>query len=100
YQARQKQTWKIDEVNLTTKKLTATLQHDGAAVGGPKLFDLLTSTLVYEKNGFGTLESLQPGQMVQFNITWATLYGPGRVMKIWLDEPSRKLATAQQLERH
>ena len=98
--ARQKQSWKIDAVNLTERKLTATLQSDGQAVGKPKLFNLLTSTRVWTGTGFGTLESLAAEQTVQFNITWATLYGPGRVLEIWLDEPSRQLATAQQLERH
>ena len=37
---------------------------------------------------------------MQFNIAWATLHGPGRVLEIWLDEPSRELATALQLARH
>ena len=100
YRARQKLIWKIDEVNLETRKLTATLQCDGSAVGGPKIFDLLSSTQVFEGKGFGTLESLKPGQTVQFNLTWVTLYGPGRITDIWLDEPSRQLAIAQQLERH
>lgn len=100
YQARQKQIWKIETVDLATKKLSATLQHEGAPAGTPKLFDLLSSTLVYTGNGFGKLESLQPGQTVQFNITWATLYGPGRITDIWLDDASRQLAVAQQLERH
>jgi hypothetical protein len=100
YEARQKQVWKIETVDLATNKLSATLQHEGTAVGAPKLFDLLSRTLVYTGNGFGKLESLQPGQTVQFNITWATLYGPGRITDIWLDEASRQLAIAQQLERH
>ena len=100
HHARQNEIWKIDAVNLAEKKLTATLQHEGAAVGGPKLFDLLSSTLVFMGNGFGGLESLKPGQNVQFNLTWATLYGPGRILEIWVDEPSRQLSTAQQLERH
>ena len=98
--ARQKQSWKIDAVNVAERKLSATLQHEGTAVGKMKLFNLLASTRVRAGNGFGTLESLAAGQIVQFNITWATLYGPGRILDIWLDEPSRQLATAQQLERH
>ena len=98
--ASQKQSWKIETVNLANKKLSATLQSDGKGIGKPKLFDLLASTRVRVGNGSGTLESLAVGQTVQFNITWATLYGPGRVLEIWLDEPSRQLATAQQLERH
>ena len=98
--ARQKQSWKIEAVHLAEKKLTASLQSDGIAVGKSKLFDLRASTRVRTANGFGALESLAVGQTVQFNITWATLYGPGRILEIWLDEPSRQLATAQQLERH
>ena len=35
-----------------------------------------------------------------FNLTWATLYGPGRITDVWLDEPARALVTANQLERH
>ena len=97
---RQAQTWKIDAVHLEEKKLTATLQHAGAAVGKPKLFDLLSSTRVMTGDRFGNLELLQPGQEVQFNITWATLYGPGRIIDIWLDDTSRQLATARQRERH
>lgn len=100
HHASQQQAWKIDAVNLAENKLTATLQASGAAVGNPKLFDLTTSTRVFAGTGFAKLDSLQRGQTVQFNITWATLYGPGRILEIWLDEPARHLATAQQLERH
>jgi hypothetical protein len=98
--ANQQQAWMIDAVNLAENKLTATLQDKGEAVGKPKLFDLSSSTRVLRENGFGKLDSLQVGQAVQFNITWATLYGPGRILEIWLDEPARQLATTQQLERH
>ncbi|QDU25516.1 hypothetical protein ETAA8_05850 [Anatilimnocola aggregata] len=98
--ASREQAWKIDAVNLAENKLTATLQAKGAGVGKPKLFDLSTSTRVLSENGFGKLDALKAGQTVQFNLTWATLYGPGRVQEIWLDETSRRLATEQQLERH
>ena len=100
FHARQKQIWKIEKVSLAEKKLTATLLREGTPAGEPQVFDLLGSTRVRSGTGFGTLEALQAGQSVQFNLTWATLYGPGRVLEIWLDEPSRQLATAQQLERH
>lgn len=100
YRMRQKQIWKIDAVDLTKKKLTATLQQDGAAVGKSQLFDLLASTLVLKEGGFGDLNSLLPGQSVLFNLTWVTLFGPGRILEISIDEPSRQRATAHQLERH
>ena len=100
HHARQKLSWKIEAVDLAEKKLTVTPQGEGFAEGVPKQFDLLASTRVFKGNGFGALDSIEKGQTVQFNLTWATLYGPGRVLDIWLDEPSRKLATAQQLEIH
>lgn len=100
FHARQKQLWKIDSVNLETKKLTATLQDDGKPAGQPKIFDLLASTRVMIGNGFGDFKSLQPGQTVLFNLTWATLFGPGRITDVWIDEPARALVTAHQLERH
>ncbi len=100
FHARQQQLWKIDAIDLDTKKLTATLHENGAATGQPKIFDLLTSTRVLKGDTTADLKALQPGQTVLFNLTWVTLYGPGRITDIWLDEPSRALATAQQIERH
>ncbi|MEO6788412.1 MAG: hypothetical protein ABI318_19990 [Chthoniobacteraceae bacterium] len=100
FNARQKQLWRIDSVNLNEKKLAATLLEDGKASGQPKNFDLLSSTRVMQGHGFGDLKSLQPGQTVLLNLTWVTLYGPGRITDIWVDESSRQFATAQQLERH
>ena len=100
YYARRKQIWKIDEVDLTKNKLTATPQEDGKPIGKPKLFDLNSATVVFLGNGFGTLKSIEPGQLIQMNLTWATLYGPGRVFQIWLDEESQTLATGRQLERN
>jgi hypothetical protein len=100
FYARQKQLWKIDSVDLNAKKLTATLQNKGQPSGQPKLFDLLTSTRVFGGKSIADLKATQPGQTVLFNLTWATLYGPGRITDVWLDEPARALATANQLERH
>jgi hypothetical protein len=100
FHARQKQLWKIDNVDLTTMKLTATLQDNGKGSGQPKIFDLLSSTRVFRGNAFADLKALQSGQNVLFNLTWVTLYGPGRITDLWLDEPARALATARQMERH
>jgi len=97
---RQQQLWRIDELDLEKRKLTATLMHEGKEVGKPKLFDLLAHMRVYTGNGFGKFDSLKVGQNVLFNITWATLYGPGRIREIWLDDASRRLATEHQVEQH
>ncbi|CAN5908753.1 hypothetical protein BH11VER1_BH11VER1_09120 [soil metagenome] len=100
FHARQKQLWKIDTVDLETKKLTATLQENGQPSGQPKIFDLLSSTRVMQGNSIADLKALQPGQMVLFNLTWVTLYGPGRITEVWLDETARAVVTNNQLERH
>jgi len=100
YHARQNQLWKIESVNLPGMKLIATLQKDGQDIGKPQIFDLLTSTRVSQGRCFEDLNALQPGQLVLFNLTWATLYGPGRLTDIWLDEAARSLATQHQLERN
>ena len=100
FYARQQHLWKIDSVDIDAKKLTATLQDNGQPGGPPKIFDLLTSTRVFSGSSIADLQAIQPGQTVLFNLTWATLYGPGRITDIWLDQPARALATANQLERH
>lgn len=100
YRARQKQLWKIDSVNLEKKKLNATLMQDGKPVGASKSFDLFGRTRIYQDRGHGTIESLAKDQLVQFNLTWVGLYGPGRILEIYLDEPSRKLVTNYQMDSH
>jgi hypothetical protein len=100
YRQRQHQIWRIDRVDLEKRKLFATLQQDEKPMGDTKQFDIIASTRVLHGNGFGTLETLAEGQLVQFNLTWVGLYGPGRIVDVWIDERSRELATAFHLERH
>lgn len=100
HRSRQNQAWTIDSVDLAAKRLVATLHAGGKPLGKPQTFDLLSHTRVFQGSGFGTLAALAKGQSVQLNLTWATLYGPGRITDVWLDEPARTFATAQQRERH
>ncbi|MCA9247100.1 MAG: hypothetical protein KDA42_08300 [Planctomycetales bacterium] len=100
YYTAKQQFWRIDGVDRETQKLTATLVADDKPIGEPQEFDLQTTTRVWRGSGFARQEELAAGQMVQFNLTWATLYGPGRLVEIWLDEASRQQATAHQLEVH
>jgi hypothetical protein len=102
FHARQQQFWKIESVDLETKKLTATLIKDGKPMGDgkPTIFDLTSSTRVFQGKSFASLNDLKPGQTFLCNLTWVTLYGPGRIIDMWIDEPARALVTAQQLERH
>jgi len=100
FDLRQHQSWKIDSIDLTAMKLTATPQRDGKPSDKPKLFDLLTSTNVWLGKSLSELKDVKPGQIAQCNFTWVTLYGPGRITDLWLDAASRELATNKQLERH
>ena len=94
------QTWKIESVDLKTMKLTARLNRGEAPIGEPKTFELQQSTVVRQGRSVGELDDLKPGQHVLFNLTWATLFGPGRLLEVWLDDESRQLATMQQTRRH
>lgn len=100
YHRRLNESWRVESVDLVLKKMVAVLEREGSPVGKPQIFDLLSSTVVYVGQGFGTLASIQSGQKVLFNRTWSTLYGPGRIVEIYLDDASRDLADARQLERH
>ncbi len=100
YLARQKQLWKIDSFDLAAKKLVASLHGEGGPIGKLRTFDLTTATRVHQGNSFAKLDTLKAGQSVLFNLTWCTLYGPGRILDIWIDEASRQEATSRQLDRH
>lgn len=100
FHARRDEIWRVDDVQLDEMKLTVTLLRGGKPIGEPKTFDLQASTRVWQAKTIATLENIEKGQLVQFNITWATLYGPGRLVEIWLDEESRKLATSHQIKKH
>jgi len=108
--ARKNALWKIESVDLTAMKLTVSRQEPAGSPGAQggssspppvtKTYDLQTRTRLFKGNTLAKLDDLQAGQNVLFNITWATLYGPGRITDIWLDEESRRLATAQQRAAH
>jgi hypothetical protein len=102
FHARQNQHWMIESVDLTAMKLHAVLVENGRPVSGGKAhtFDLQNHTRVWKGRGLEELKALQAGQTVLFNLTWVTLYGPGRLTDIWLDDQSRAFATQQQLETH
>ena len=100
FHARQNQLWRIEEINTIENKLTAILTTQGETVGDRKSFDLNAVTRYWKGRSVGELADLAVGDLVQMNITWATLYGPGRIRDIWIDEQSRNLATDHQTQRH
>ncbi|QDU99251.1 hypothetical protein [Lignipirellula cremea] len=102
YNQRLQRAWRIDEVNLADHKLTVT----GVSTAGgepdekPTRLDLLPGTRIWQGRQLGRLSDLAAGQVVQLNLTWATIYGPGRCLDIWVDEESRQVAAEQQLAIH
>lgn len=102
YYARQGRAWRVDAVNLEENKLTVTgiSTQDGKPDEKPTEFELLPSARVWEGRQIATLGDIAPGQTIQVNLTWATLYGPGRCTDLWLDEEARYIATEQQLAVH
>jgi hypothetical protein len=102
YHQRRQRAWRVDAVNLEKGTLTVTglSPPDQKPDEKPTIFKLNPSTRIWKGRGFGALADLAPGQTLLFNITVATLKGPGRCTDIWLDEESRALAAMLQLEVH
>ena len=97
---RTQRVWRIDAVALDTGTLTAMGITAGKEDAKPSLLQIGATTQVWKGNALGALTDLKSGQNVILNLTVCTLKGPGRVTNVWLDEESRKLATAHQLEVH
>ncbi|PQO25263.1 hypothetical protein C5Y96_25505 [Blastopirellula marina] len=100
YYQQKNQLWQVDRVDLKEMKLYLVSQAEGEEKPTAIEVDLTPATRVYLGKQFATLEDIQPGQNVLFNLTWATLYGVGRCTELWLDEESRQIATAQQRAQH
>ena len=68
----------------------------------PSTFDIDMRTDIWRGRERAELVDLLPGMFVQLNLAWAQGWGQHefRVGQIWLDEPSRALATERQRQRH
>ena len=102
FHQRQQRIWRLDAVNLDKSTLTVTGQSlaDKTSDEKPTVFKFNAATRIWRGRGYGALSDLSPGQTLLINLTVATLKGPGSCTDIWLDEESRALASAQQLEVH
>lgn len=101
YFERVKRTWRIDTIALDKKQLTVTgIGPDGKTDAKPTNFVLNSATRVWKGRTIATLTDLAVGQMILANLTVCTLKGPGRIVDIWIDEESRNVASAMQLETH
>ncbi len=66
----------------------------------PRKFHLLATTGVFHENRIADHDALAEGQHVVMNLTWATLYGPGRLTEVWIDDQAQRIATRHQLAKH
>ena len=100
--------WKILSINRETGKLTAERvmlgeQNPSATqegLTGQQSFFFYSATRVWKGRQIASLAELTADQVVQLNLTWATLYGPGRCTDVWIDEESRRVAAEQQRQTH
>ncbi len=102
HHVRQNLAWRIDAVDLAAKTLKVTGINTATQAADPKplTFEILPATRVWKGREIADLTDMAPGQIVQVNLTWATLFGPGRCLDIWLDDASRALASARQRAVH
>ncbi|HTN77263.1 MAG TPA: hypothetical protein VL096_18520, partial [Pirellulaceae bacterium] len=95
-----KRQWRIESID----KNTLIVRGEGPAADQkderPTTFQIRPATRVWKGRGIGALSDLAVGQAVLMNLTVCTLKGPGRVTDIWIDDESRAVATALQLEQH
>jgi hypothetical protein len=113
YHQRRGEGWKLaafgaDKATVTVERVKLT---DGSAVKSAD--DGIKATLVlrldrgariWKGREIAALEDLALGQIVELNLTWATLLGStkedGLCREIWIDAPSREVATEQQRQIH
>jgi len=101
YSEQTKRTWRIDTIALDKKQLTVTgVGSDGKADAKATIFVVNSTTRIWKGRTIAALADLATGQNVVINLTVCTLKGPGRAVDIWIDEESRKVASAMQLETH
>jgi len=101
YAEAQKRTWRIDTIQIDKRQLTVTgIGTDGKTDPKPTIFVLNSATRIWKGRTIGELKDLAVGQNVLINLTVCTLKGPGRALDVWIDEESRKVAAAHQLEFH
>ncbi|QDU64295.1 hypothetical protein Pan216_51840 [Planctomycetes bacterium Pan216] len=109
YQRRGKR-WKVLSVDREQGKLVAELVDSKSPtkspekvpfpeefdLEGPQTFDINAATRIWKGLTIGRLDDIAPGQETLFNLTWATIYGPGRITDLWLDKESQAIATERQ----
>jgi hypothetical protein len=118
YHQRRGEGWKLtafgpERTTVTVERVNLS---DGTAVNGAavkgaddgvkdiQVLRLDRGTRIWQGREIAALEQLAVGQIVQLNMSWATLLGStkedGLCREIWIDAPSRDVAAEQQRQIH
>ncbi len=116
--ARQNMIWEILEIDREGRKLIAVRREAEAGERLPtpaeaaaamirapsmlavrQVFDFDAATRVWSGRELHDASALAVGQRVLVNRTRATIAGPGRLVDVWVDAESRRLAAARQARR-
>ncbi|MHA3771294.1 hypothetical protein ACXR0O_07120 [Verrucomicrobiota bacterium sgz303538] len=99
--SRQQRSWRVESVDLEKGIFNVTGgSANSSDTAKPTAFQISASTRVWKDQSIGKLADIAPGQSVLLNLTVCTLKGPGRCTDIWLNDESRDVASAQQVEVH
>ena len=97
---RQGSVWKIVSIDVENQKLTAERVAGDTAgdegLSGKQTYDFNSATRVWKGLGIGEVTDFEKGQEILFNLTWATLYGPGLLKEVWIGKEAQELATKLQ----
>ena len=94
--------WKVVSIDQDAGELIAERVDPTDATSKPEgltgrqTFDISDATRVWQGRGYGELTDVAPGRNILFNLTWATLFGPGRMTDIWIDDESQTIASDRQ----
>lgn len=113
YHQRRGEGWKLvefgpDQSTVTIQRVNlaegSAVQDGGDGVKSRQVLRLDRGTRIWQGRQIAALENLAPGQIVQLNVTWATLLGStkeeGLCREIWIDAASREVAGQQQRQIH
>lgn len=93
--------WRVENYNPETMVLSVVgVNAQGQADPKPTLLQVTEATRFWKGRGVASASDLSPGQLIQANLTYATLFGPGRCLDVWLDAESLALAGQRQLGTH
>jgi hypothetical protein len=102
------QAWKVEAIETSENDgrqflvVTAVGKAAPGGLAGEQKFCIDRSTRVWKGKVFAGLEDIQPGQVVQVNLTWDPNWGYGKfhVLDLWLDEQAIEVAAETQRQTH